>query len=165
MVCVSRPENKTDTLLKFRKGEKNEKDLFVELWKPHFGVVKAKKISDKVSFIYNDSVFGGISWSKDCSKIVFIGEKVEPTYKSYWAEEEKKEEKKEEEKKEEEKKEEAKKEEEKKEEHFQSQKYDWNPSFGETLTNKKRPAIFVFDLEKFELNELWGLDFGFPAFP
>jgi acylaminoacyl-peptidase len=148
---VSRPENKTDTLLKFRKGEKNEKDLFVELWKPHFGVVKAKKISDKVSFIYNDSVFGGISWSKDCSKIVFIGEKVEPTYKSYWGEEEKKEE--------------AKKEEEKKEEHFQSQKYDWNPSFGETLTNKKRPAIFVFDLEKFELNELWGLDSGFPAFP
>ena len=64
-----------------------------------------------MSKVYNDVVFGGISWSSDESKICFIGEKAEPaSYKNYW-----------ENKKAEEggdKAEEKKKEDEKKEEHY-----------------------------------------------
>jgi len=32
------------------------------------------KITTKISKVYNDVVFGGISWSSDEQKIVFIGE-------------------------------------------------------------------------------------------
>ena len=66
--------------------------------------------------LYNDTVFGGISWSKDGNKIVFIGEQPEiATYKPFFKDAE-------EEKKTEEKKDSdedvKKKEEEKKEEHW-----------------------------------------------
>jgi hypothetical protein len=65
--------------------------------------------------VYNDVVFGGISWSQDESKICFVGEKPEPaSYKNLW--ESKKPE--EDEKKSAEEGEDKKKEEEKKEEHF-----------------------------------------------
>jgi hypothetical protein len=33
------------------------------------------KVNEKLSKIYNDSVFGGISWDKDGNKVVFVGEK------------------------------------------------------------------------------------------
>ena len=70
-----------------------------------------------MSKIYNDVVFGGVSWSSDESRICFIGEKPEPaSYKSPW--ELKKKESEEEEKKAAGAEEEKKKEEEKKEEHF-----------------------------------------------
>lgn len=77
------------------------------------GFVSSRKVTDKVSKIYNDPIFGGASWSRDESKIVFIGEKADPpAYKSYWEDQDPKkpEEKKdgEEEKQEEKKKEEAK---------------------------------------------------------
>ena len=81
------------------------------------------KVTEKMSKVYNDVVFGGIAWSQDESKICFVGEIPEPAaYKNPWenkkTEEEEKKAAVEEEKKEEEKKEEEKKEEEKKEEHF-----------------------------------------------
>lgn len=81
-------------VLKFRKGTKEEKDIFVEVWKPHFGLVQTKKISDKTKNIYDDSVFGSVSWSHDESKVIFIGEKQDPTFKSYWEEAKKEEEEK-----------------------------------------------------------------------
>ena len=101
--------------------------------------------------IYNDVVFGGISWSQDESKICFIGEVPEPTaYQNPWEPK-----KHEEEKKisgEERKTEELKKEEDKKEEHFQDEKFLLNRDFGEMLVGKKVPAIFVFDLNRNTIN-------------
>ena len=44
--------------LRFRKGEKNDKDIFAELWTCDEGFKWSKKISDKVSKLYLDSVFG-----------------------------------------------------------------------------------------------------------
>ena len=72
-----------------------------------------------MSKIYNDVVFGGISWSDDESKLCFIGEIPEPAaFKNPWENKKAEEEKKEAASGEEEKKAEEKKEEEKKEEHF-----------------------------------------------
>jgi isoaspartyl peptidase/L-asparaginase-like protein (Ntn-hydrolase superfamily) len=92
-------------------------------------------------------VFGSISWSKDESKIIFIGERAEPAaYKNYWEDEAPtvKEEKQEEE---ENKSKEEKKKEKDKKEHTLEEKYLHQEDFGETLVGKKRPAIFVFDLK------------------
>jgi len=44
--------------VRFRKGEKNEKDIFVEIWDAKKGIVFSKKVSDKVTKIYNDAIFG-----------------------------------------------------------------------------------------------------------
>ena len=107
--------------------------------------------------IYNDTVFGGISWSRDGKKIVFIGEKPEiASFKPFFKDPE--EEKKTDDKKDEEKKEgedaDKKKEEEKKEEHWQDEKFLYKEHFGETLTTKQRPAIFVFNLEDNKLEQV-----------
>ena len=66
--------------------------------------------------MYNDPVFGGISWTKDNSKIVFIAEKSEKKFKALWGDEESKDE-------------------------LSSvlDKYNFDPSFGETLDKKKQP--------------------------
>ena len=89
--------------------------------------------------MYNDSIFGGVAWSRDESKILFIGEKPEPaTYKNYWEDAKKKEEGQEEEKK---------KPEEEKPQAYLDEKYKYMDDFGETLVSKKRPTIFVFDLK------------------
>ena len=67
-------------------------------------------MTDKLTKVYNDSIFGIISWSKDNSKIIFIGEKPEPaSYKNYWEDEKEEPKKDDEEGKTEEKKEEEKK--------------------------------------------------------
>ena len=144
--------------MRFRKGTVNEKDIFVEVWKDEQGFVSSLKVTDKLKLVYNDAVFGGMQWSRDGTKITFIGEKPEiATYKPFFKDEE--EPKKEEDKKEdEEKKENDKKpEEEKPEEHWQDEKFLYKENFGETLTNKERPAIFIFDTV---LNKLHEVQFG-----
>lgn len=74
--------------VRMRKGEKNEKDLFIEVWNEEDGFLTSRKVSDKVTKIYNDTIFGTASWSRDESKIIFIGEKPEPaSYKAYWEDE------------------------------------------------------------------------------
>ena len=62
------------------------------------GFRSSLKVNDKLTKVYNDTVFGGISWSRDSKKIVFIGEVPETEkYKAYFRDPE--ESKKEEEKK------------------------------------------------------------------
>ena len=75
--------------VRFRKGEKNDKDIFVEVWDDSVrGFISSRKISDKCTKIYNDAIFGGVSWSRDCNRITFIGEKPEPpAFKNYWEDE------------------------------------------------------------------------------
>ena len=72
--------------MRFRKGEKNDKDVFIEVWRDdERGFISSRKVTDKISKIYNDAIFGAASWSKDENKIVFIAEKADPaSYKSYW---------------------------------------------------------------------------------
>ena len=128
--------------VRFRKGEKNDKDIFIEVWNSQSSqaLQSTLKVTDKMSKVYNDVVFGGIAWSNDESKICFIGEKPEPeSYKNFW--DDKKPEA------ESEKKSSAEKEE-KKDEHFQDEKFLLNRDFGEMMADKKSPAIFVFDLVK-----------------
>ena len=147
--------------IRYRKGEKNEKDVYIEVWASSRSMAHRSvlKVTDKMTKVYNDTVFGGISWSKDESKICFVGETPEPaTYKSHWEPAKKEEDKKddasaaaEEEKKDSK---EKPKEEEKKEEFFQDSKFLLNRDFGEMLVDKKNPAIFVFDLEKNTLNQV-----------
>lgn len=73
--------------VRFRKGEKNEKDVYIEVWSSSSSQAlrSSLKVTDKMSKLYNDSVFGGISWSKDETKICFIAEVPEPAaYKNPW---------------------------------------------------------------------------------
>ena len=107
--------------VRLRKGDKNEKDVFIEVWTSNSSQAlrQTLKVTDKMSKIYNDVVFGGISWSDDESKLCFIGEIPEPAaFKNPWENKKAEEEKKEAASGEDEKKAEEKKEEEKKEEHF-----------------------------------------------
>ena len=76
-----------DLSVRFRKGEKNEKDVFIEVWTTNSSnaLRSTLKVTEKMAKIYNDVVFGGISWSHDESKICFIGEIPEPAaYKNPW---------------------------------------------------------------------------------
>ena len=85
---------------------KDEKDLYIEVWNDKTsGAFKSSlKVTSSMTKVFNDEVFGRISWSKDESKICFVGE-VSPVaaFKSPWENknaEEKKETKQEEEKEE-----------------------------------------------------------------
>ena len=122
------------TSVRFRKGAVNEKDIFVEVWSQERGFVSSLKVTDKMKMVYNDAAFGGIQWSRDGTKILFIGEKPDiSAYKPFFKDEE--EPKKEAEATKEESKEE-KKPEDKPEEHWQDEKFLYKEHFGETLTNK-----------------------------
>lgn len=84
------------------------------------------KISGDTTKIYSDSVFGGISWANDNSKICFIGEVPEPVnYKNPWDD---------------------KKEEKKEGDHYLDEKFNLKEDFGEAMVGKRNPAIFVYDI-------------------
>lgn len=58
------------TEVRFRQ---KDKDIFAEVWDRR-GFVSSLKVTDKLSKVYNDLFFGGVSWSRDGRKVVFIGE-------------------------------------------------------------------------------------------
>lgn len=65
--------------------------MFIEVWDNVKGFISSRKVSDKVTKIYNDAVFGSASWSRDQTKIVFVGEKPDPAaFKMHWEDEQKK---------------------------------------------------------------------------
>jgi hypothetical protein len=65
------------------KDAKNEKELYIEIWGKS-GYAHTLKLPD-VSLVYNDPVFGGVSWSKDETKIAFISEKPEvKAFRGFW---------------------------------------------------------------------------------
>jgi hypothetical protein len=128
------------TSIRFRKGEKNDKELYLEVWTA-MGFKSSLKVNEKMNKVYNDTVFGGISWSRDQNKIVFVGEVPEnEKFKPYFRDPE-----------------EPKKEEEKTppEEHWQDEKYLLKENFGETLESKLNPAIFIFDIAENKLNRVF----------
>ena len=125
--------------LNFKKDTKDATAIWIELWE-RSGLRYSKK-APSLGMVYNDAVFGGISWSRDERKVAFIGQRPEEKqFKSHFADPE--EQKKEEEKKEEA---EAKKKEEKKEKGME-EKFLYKPDFGETLTGKTDPLIYVLDV-------------------
>jgi len=157
---------KGEAQVRFRKGTVNEKDLFIEVWNMKAnGFVSSLKVTDKLTKPYRDAVFGGITWSRDGKKIVFVGEVPEiATYKPFFKDaEEKKEEDKDDgegqikdKKDEDQKKKEAEKKK-KDEEHWQDEKFLYKENFGETLVSKVNGAIFIFDLDE---NKLQRVNFG-----
>lgn len=56
--------------------KEGEKDIWIEVWsaKLNGGFLQCCKISTECSKIYNDAVFGSVTWSRDLSKIAFVGE-------------------------------------------------------------------------------------------
>jgi len=75
--------------------------------------------------------------------VVFVAELPEPAkYKAFWEDVKKAKDE------DEENKEETKKEDEKEDELMQDSKFLYKDSFGETLADKYRPTMFIFDLEK-----------------
>lgn len=61
--------------VKVRKGGAEKKDVYMEVWNAEKGFVSSLKVTEKLKMIYDDAAFGGISWSKDGSRVCFIGEK------------------------------------------------------------------------------------------
>lgn len=115
--------------------KEGEKDIWLEVWVESIngGLLQSVKISAECSKVYNDAVFGGISWAKDLSKVAFIGEvPAIATYKNPWESKPKTDE----EKKESDK---------KADEHWLDEKFEYDEEFGEMLLGKKKPALFVYD--------------------
>lgn len=76
--------------------KEGEKDLWLEVWSNQLngGLVQSCKLSAECTKVYADAVFGTVTWSRDLSKIAFVGEVPAPaSYKNPWDLPEKKEEK------------------------------------------------------------------------
>ena len=54
----------------FRKGEKDDKEIWVEVWEGK-GVVNVRSVGDVVGSVYNDHSFGGIQWNEGEDRFVF----------------------------------------------------------------------------------------------
>ena len=94
------------------------------------------KISGECTKVYNDAVFGGVSWAKDLSKVAFIGEVPGvATYKNPWDSKPKTTE-------------ETKESEPKADEHWSDEKFAYEEEFGEVLLGKKSPSLFVYDFSE-----------------
>ena len=147
-----------------RAADGDSKDIFIEVWNDaSSGAFQSSlKLSKDVSKVFHDTVFGTIAWSKDESKVCFVGEVPAPAaFKSPWENKAPKEEA----KKAEAKKDEDKKEEEK-EEHWQEEKFLYRRDFGEALIGKEQAGLFVFDLKENKVNQVLGIpDDLHPQFP
>ena len=129
------------TRIRIMKDAKNEKELYIEIWNSK-GYQKSAKLPD-LSMVYNDPVFGGISFDKNQMKIVFISEQPEKKFNLLWGNEEAK-----------------------AENASVIDKYNYDASFGETLDKKKQPVITVFNLETLSLTRTQvPLKDAYPASP
>ena len=132
-----------------RKCEAPSKDLYMEVWSDATSgaFTSSLKLSKEVSACFVDPVFGRISWSKDETKVCFIGEVPVPAeFKSPW-----------ENKKSEDEKKKADDKEEEKEEHWQEEKFLHHRDYGEALVGRKQAGIFIFDLKANKINQVLGL--------
>jgi hypothetical protein len=114
--------------------KEGEKDVWIEVWSNQLngGLLQSCKVSGECSKIYADAVFGSITWSRDLTKVSFVGEvPAVASYKNPWDLPEKKDDE---------------KEEKKEPEHFQEDKFLYDEEFGELLVGKKTAALFVYDL-------------------
>lgn len=127
-----------DACVRVRQGAKEAKELWLELWRGDVGLEKATKISDAAGKIYDDVVFGGVSWNRNCDKIVFVAEVNKP--KAYDNAFEIKKKAESDDPSAEKKKKDAEK-------PFWEDKYEYKDDFGETLEGKQNPGIFMWDLE------------------
>lgn len=56
-----------------RKDKTDEKQLYLEQWDAD-GFISSLKLPD-CGKVYNNGVFGGISWSRASDKVVFVAER------------------------------------------------------------------------------------------
>ena len=95
--------------------------MWIEVWSPGFR--QSLKISSETTKIYNDSIFGSLSWSKDLTRVCFIGEAPEtPSYKNPWEDQLPS------------------------ENNSQDEKFMYKEDFGDGMVGKRMPTIFVYDL-------------------
>ena len=137
--------------LSVKVRKEGEKDFWIEVWTPSLngGLRQSLKISGEAAKIYNDTVFGGFNWSKDLTKVCFVGEAPEPaSYKNPWDEQPKKAE------------EQSKADAPVKpipKEYFQDEKFLYKEDFGEGMVGKRTPTIFVYDLVQNTISRVYGL--------
>lgn len=65
------------------KGEKDA--LHIEVWRGS-ALLRKRKVDEFLKDMANDDFFGRPSFSTSEKKVVFIGEAVDPKYKTYWEE-------------------------------------------------------------------------------
>lgn len=147
--------------VRIKKGGWEQKDVYVEVWNAEEGFVSSLKVTEKLKMIYDDAAFGGISWSRDGKKVCFIGEKPAiAEYKPFFRDAA------EAEKGQGEKEEECKKAKGEAGEHWQDEKFQYVEHFGETLSDKRRPVIFIFDLSENRLDQVrFGKHLGSTDYP
>ena len=124
--------------------KEGEKDIWLEVWVNSItgGLLQSLKISGECTKVYNDAVFGGVSWAKDLSKVAFVGEVPGvATFKNPWDSKPKPNE-------------ETKEGEEKSDDHWLDEKFEYEEDFGEMLVGKKKPALFVYDFEENSLKQV-----------
>ena len=76
-----------DGRLKVIVRKEGEKDIWIEVWSADLngGMLKSTKISGECARVYNDTIFGGVNWSRDNQKVTFIGESPPITsFKNPW---------------------------------------------------------------------------------
>ena len=115
--------------------------------------MRRKKIDPLIKEVVNDDFFGRPAFSSSENKIVFIGERPDKKFKTFWSEEEDTKPKEEDadKKEEEEKKEGAKA---KKKELDASEKFKYEQTFGETQSHRVRPHLCVYNIEANKLTVL-----------
>jgi len=129
--------------LRVRKPNINNKEpILFEIWKNGI-LLKTKDFTKQIKFLYNDHMFGSISWSQDENYCAFIGEAADKNYPGIL-----------EDVAENNGKSVAEKKEEKKEEIDPLEKYVYKEDFGEQMGEKVNPKLFIFDLNEYKLEEI-----------
>lgn len=143
LILESTSECGTNKVVVRKEGEK---DVWIEVWssKLNGGLVQSCKLSTECTKVYNDAVFGSVTWSKDQSKIAFVGEvPAVATFKNPWDLPAPT-------------KDDAKPAE-KKDEHWLEDKYVYEEEFGELLVGKKTAGLFVYDIKENKVSRVHGI--------
>lgn len=106
---------------------KDGDDVWIETWSKHIsaGMQQSFKLSTVCSKVYADVVFGSITWARDLSKVAFIGETpAKIKFTNPWDMPEKVGD----------------------DQNWHEDKFLYKEDFGELMTGKSEPALFVYDL-------------------
>ena len=128
--------NKSNNIeVRFVKDSKNDKDINIEVWTNNI-LYKTIQLNElAITQIYHDEIFGKPQFSEDLSKLIFLAEQDEKkSIKNYYSIPD----------------------DEKFNEEFEKSlsKYEYKQDFGELLTGKCEPKVFILDLNKMTIFNL-----------